>query len=163
MRKILLVLAFVSHVCMANVAVDEINHIISLKQQYAQTEPSFKSRQKDEFLADYDLIFIFRSTCPHCHKFSPVLKDFSDSFGMNVRAYSFDGPGIKEFESKPLTKELLQDLFLDAGIKTVVPALYLAHKKTSETYPLLFGEATPAQLAIRISSVVQKIKDSHDA
>lgn len=163
MKNILFFLALFSQFCMANVAVDEINQIISLKQTHSLSNGSLGTSQKDDFLSDYEFIFIFRSTCPHCHNFSPVLKDFSESFNMKVRAYSFDGPGIREFDSKPLTKELLQDLFLDPGIKTVVPALYLVHKKTSETYPLLFGEATPAQLAIRISSVIQKIKENHDA
>jgi hypothetical protein len=80
-----------------------------------------------------------------------------------VKSYSFDGPGISGFDSSPLTPELLQDLFLTPGFKTVVPALYLTNTETAEVYPVIFGEATPSQLAIRISELVKKIQEKHDA
>lgn len=159
MRLFIILLMF-SCQCVANVAIDEINQIIEAK---SINKKQMVSKRSDIFLRDYEFIFVFRSTCPHCHKFAPVLKDFSDTFSIKVNAYSFDGPDIKGFKSNPLSKDLLQALFLDAGFKTVVPALYLINKETQETYPVLFGEATPAQLAIRISQLMQKIKERRDA
>lgn len=160
--KYVILIMLLSTSIYANQAVDDINRIIGQRDSIEnRTNPLEK--KSDVFLKDYHFIFVFRSNCPHCHNFAPILKDFSKTFNIKVKSYSFDGPGISGFDSNPLTPELLQDLFLTPGFKTVVPALYLTNNETAEVYPVIFGEATPPQLAIRISELVKKIKEKHDA
>ncbi|WP_328585588.1 conjugal transfer protein TraF, partial [Legionella bozemanae] len=55
-------------------------------------------------------MFIYRSTCPHCHQFAPILRDFASSFHIPVEAYSLDGESLDGFDSANLTPELFQTL-----------------------------------------------------
>src|SRR6185312_13633686 len=42
----------------------------------------------------HGLFFFFRSDCPYCHKFAPVLKRFEADYGLTVYPVSLDGGGL---------------------------------------------------------------------
>ncbi|MCE2692580.1 MAG: conjugal transfer protein TraF, partial [Rubrivivax sp.] len=44
-----------------------------------------------QLAASHGLVFVFRSDCPFCHRFAPVLKRFAQSHGLTVLAISLDG------------------------------------------------------------------------
>ena len=65
---------------------------------------AFDEQQRDRqaqavrsLAATHGLIFIFRSDCPYCHRFAPILKRFEEEFGMTVFAVSLDGRGLPEY------------------------------------------------------------------
>ena len=140
----------------ANVAVNQLNSLL-LKKEAAHTQ--IQSPEIKNLTENYYFIFIYKGSCPHCHQFAPVLKDFSETFKVKVRAYSMDNAQLNEFEAEPLTPELFQTLFVAGSYKPVVPALFLVNRHTLEAYAVLFGEATPYQLARRLNEMMQHIEE----
>lgn len=142
----------------ANQALNELN-LITKEKSAIQNAKFTHSKELDDLQKNYELIFIHRSNCPHCHQFAPVLDDFSRTFSINVKAYSVDGGQLAPFESEKLSSEHFRTFFLSSGFKPIVPALFLLNKETFTAYPVLFGEAEPYQLASRISELMEHIKE----
>lgn len=142
---------------MANPALDSLNHILKQKNQPTRQALAIKE------LSHYSFIFIYRSNCPHCHAFAPVLDDFAKTYQVPVDAYSVDGGQIPPFESKRLPAELFRTFFVSGGFKAMVPALFLLNKETNEAYPVLFGEANPSQLSQRMYELMEHIKEQFNA
>ena len=80
------------------------------------------------------LLFFFRSDCPYCHRFAPIVKKFSGFFGFTVIPISLDNKGLPEY---PYPKENLQ-LVHQLDIK-VVPAVALMKPSTNELAIVGFG------------------------
>jgi type-F conjugative transfer system pilin assembly thiol-disulfide isomerase TrbB len=145
-----------------NVALDELKMLLNKKQEQ-QTLAQSRSKKIQEFRKQYSFIFIYRSTCPHCHQFAPVLYDFTSYYHIPVQAYSLDGQPLEGFDATSLTPELFQTLYVSGGYKPVVPALYLIHRPTTQAYAVLFGEAQPAQLAKRVDELMSHLEEQfHD-
>lgn len=163
MRMLLGIILMWTQIAYANVAVTQLNALL-LEKEAAHTKTTKASSAQVKHLADnYYFVFIYRATCPHCHQFAPVLKDFSDTFHVKVTSYSLDGEAMDEFESQPLSPELFQTLYVLGGYKATVPALFLVNRHTLEAYAVLFGEATPYQLSRRVSELMQHIEEKfHD-
>jgi type-F conjugative transfer system pilin assembly thiol-disulfide isomerase TrbB len=162
LRTLFLLLLLCMQVTYANVAVDELNALILKKQATKATDQKAHPEIKD-LSSNYYFAFIYRSTCPHCKKFSPVLKDFSGTFHIKVRAFSLDNESLDGFDALPLTPELFQTFYVAGGYKPTVPALFLVNRHTLEAYAVLFGEATPYQLAKRVHELKQHIEEKfHD-
>jgi len=80
------------------------------------------------------LLFFFRSDCPYCHRFAPILKKFSEHYEFPVIPISLDGPGLKEFPYPKTNLELAQLLKVD-----VVPAVALLEPKTQKVSMVSYG------------------------
>ncbi len=98
----------------------------------------------------HGLIFIFRSDCPYCHRFAPILKRFEQEFGMTVFPVSLDGRGLPEYPNPQM----------DNGIATrlnasVVPALYLTAPSKRQIRPVGFGVMAMTDLVERIAALAQ--------
>ena len=162
MRWILMLL-IVSQAVSANVAVDELNTLLA-KKEGATTTIALPNAAHDavkNLSENYYFVFIYKGSCPHCHKFAPVLKDFSDTFHMNVTAYSLDNQALPEYQGTPLTPELFQTFYVAGGYKTMVPALFLVNRHTLDAYAVLFGEAKNYELAARMSELMKHIEDKY--
>lgn len=97
---------------------------------------------------DHVLFFFFRSDCPYCHAFAPVLKAFEAQHGLQVVAISVDGGSMPGF---PQARR-------DNGIATTlqvsqVPALFLAQPASGTINPIGFGVLSESQLLERIAIV----------
>ena len=88
----------------------------------------------DDLSENYYFMFIYRSSCPHCHKLAPVVTDFAKTFHVGIDAYSIDGGSLKGMQGKPLTPALFQTLYVSGGYKPRVPALFLVNRDTLQTY-----------------------------
>lgn len=75
----------------------------------------------------YGVYFFYLSTCPACHKFSPVLKDFSEKHGINVLAVSADGGSLPEWPEYVTNRGQIEML----GIE-VFPTVILFDTQTQE-------------------------------
>jgi len=98
----------------------------------------------------HGLLFIFRSDCPYCHRFAPILKRFEQEFGMTVFPVSLDGRGLPEYPNPQP----------DNGIATrlnasVVPALYLTAPSKRQIHPVGFGVMALTELLERIAALAQ--------
>ncbi|HHF0526725.1 TPA: type-F conjugative transfer system pilin assembly thiol-disulfide isomerase TrbB [Legionella anisa] len=162
LRTLIFTLLLIAKPLEANVAVDELNALI-LKKQAPKAVIQKENAEIKDLSSNYYFAFIYRSTCPHCKKFSPILKDFSDTFHIKVRAFSLDNEPLDGFDTTPLTPELFQTFYVEGRYKPTVPALFLVNRHTLEAYAVLFGEATPYQLAKRVHELKQHIEEKfHD-
>ena len=101
-------------------------------------------------VSSHGLIFVFRSDCPFCHRFAPILKRFEQEFGMTVLAVSMDGGTLPDYpDARP-----------DNGIATrlqarSVPALYLTQPAKREIRPVGFGLMSDTELLERVATLAR--------
>jgi len=110
----------------------------------------FESRQRAvaALARDHVLLFFFRSDCPYCHAFAPILESFRARYGIGIVAVSVDGGALAEFP----------DFRPDNGIATAlnvaqVPALFLAQPFAGRITALGFGVLSDGELLERIATV----------
>lgn len=161
MRLVLLLLIF-APATFANVAVDELNALLTENKTtlVGRRVPMNAIKNLSE---NYYFVFIYKGSCPHCHRFAPVLKDFSDTFHLKVTSYRLDNASLPEFKGVALTPELFQTFYVAGGYKPAVPALFLVNRHTSEAYAVLFGEAKDYELANRVNELMKHIEEKYHA
>jgi conjugal transfer pilus assembly protein TraF len=98
----------------------------------------------------HGLLFIFRSDCPYCHRFAPILKRFEQEFGMTVFPVSLDGRGLPEYPNPQLDNGIAARLN-----STMVPALYLTAPSKRQIRPVGFGVMALTELLERIAALAQ--------
>jgi len=98
--------------------------------------------------ASHGLIFVFRSDCPYCHRFAPILKRFEETYGMTVVPVSLDGTGLPTYPNPRRNDGLAARLQPEA-----VPALYLAAPSRREIRPVGFGLMALSELVERIATL----------
>lgn len=119
---------------------------------------AFDERQRErdtstvrQLAATHGLVFVFRSDCPFCHRFAPVLKRFAQTHGLTVLAVSLDGGSLPEYpDARP-----------DNGIAArlnarAVPALYLTQPSRREFRPVGFGLMSDTDLLERIAALARE-------
>lgn len=94
------------------------------------------------------LVYVMRSDCPYCKKFSPLLKEFAKIHGMTIIPISLDGHGSSDF---PYPKRDLSILRAKGMIPEVVPALYLVNPRKDQVEPVGFGLMNAADLENRVA------------
>ena len=156
----ILVLLLVTKAACANVAVDELN-ILLAKKERAQTQSKEPTSVIKNLSENYYFVFIYKGSCPHCHNFAPILKDFSHSFQLEVKPYSLDNEPLSEFQGAPLTPDLFQTFYMSGGYKPAVPALFLVNRHTGDAYAVLFGEARDYELANRVNELMGHIEEKY--
>ena len=100
--------------------------------------------------ATHGLLFVFRSDCPFCHRFAPILKRFAQDFGMTVLAVSLDGAALPEYPDARPDNGLIARLNPSA-----VPALYLTAPATRQIEPVGFGLLSQSDLVERIAALAR--------
>lgn len=115
---------------------------------FEETQRTERSRTVSQLGKDHVLFFFYRSDCPYCHAFAPVLEAFQGRHGIQVVAISVDGGPMPGFPSARR----------DNGIATAlqvsqVPAVFLAQPFTGQITPVGFGVLSESQLLERISVV----------
>ena len=164
MRYLVMVilLGIASFQLQANEAINSLNALLEKKEQI-QHHKIEASKEIKDLSENYYFVFMYKSTCPHCHQFAPILKDFSDAFQIGVKSYSLDGAPLNEFYGKPLTASIFQTFYVGGGYKPTVPALFLVNRHTKEAYAVLFGEANAYQLARRVHELKKHIEEKFHA
>lgn len=113
-----------------------------------------QAKQRDATLArlskDHVLMFFFRSDCPYCHAFAPVLKKIEAVYGLQVHAVSLDGGPIPGFAAYRRDNGIARTLNV-----TQVPAVFLAQPFTGDITLLGLGVLSESQLAERIIATAQ--------
>lgn len=94
------------------------------------------------------ILFFFRSDCPYCHAFAPVLAQFQAQYGLNVVAVSVDGGGLPQFPQPRADNGISRTLQV-----TQVPAIFLAEPRAGVITPLGVGVLSEEQLVQRVAKV----------
>lgn len=142
---------------MANSALESIQEIAKIRE--ARIRSNQAPNKKETMLSEnYYFVYLYKSTCPHCQKFAPILKSFADAYHIKTKAYGFDDGPISEFPSEHLTPEIFKTFYVDGNYKPTVPALFLVNKHTNEAYAVLFGDAEPYELSQRVDKLLGHIE-----
>ena len=93
----------------------------------------------------YAFVLFFESTCPHCQRFAPILKEWADQHHFHVYAFTLDGKGLPSFPHPiPAVSSIKQTFFGTAPIET--PSLFLVNVQTNNALPIAQGEMSRAEL-----------------
>jgi conjugal transfer pilus assembly protein TraF len=140
----------------------DLDYALSGRPTNAMAINVFDDQQRDRdaqtvrgLASTHGLIFVFRSDCPFCHRFAPILKRFEQEFGMTVLAVSMDGGTLPEYP----------DARADNGIATrlnarSVPALYLTQPSKREIRSIGFGLMSDSELLERIATLSRDRSDT---
>lgn len=112
-------------------------------QVNAQEEKAIRNLAKQS-----GLFFFYRSTCPYCQKFSPIVKEFSERYNISVIPVTTDGISLPEFPNS----------YIDQGQSakfnvTVEPALFAVDPYTHKAYPVSYGLISEEDLKKRILDI----------
>lgn len=141
-----------------------INNMISdqLTSVSDKTDNQNLSKENKNNINRFAFILFYLHSCPHCQRFDPILRDFSENNKIPVLAYTLDGQSLPSFpNSVNPTKTEVMKFFPTKS--PVVPTLFLMDQKTHRIYPVLQGEATEAQLSQRYSHVTEKISEMRNS
>lgn len=113
------------------------------QKSLAESESAIKALSRD-----HALFFFFRSDCPYCHTYAPILEQFASRFGLMIVPISLDGGGIPSFESPRTDNGIARTLNV-----TQVPATFLAHPSSGTITPVGFGVLSTDQLINRVTVI----------
>ena len=104
----------------------------------------------------YEFILFYSTTCPHCLKFAPTLRQYSDKSGIPIQAFAVNGNKSHYFpNSIPLTQETIEQFF-GKNASLALPSLFLLNKKNLHAYPVSQGALTYTELQLRMSKLIPK-------
>lgn len=115
---------------------------------FDETQRAERSRTVAQLGKDHVLFFFYRSDCPYCHAFAPVLEAFQGRHGIQVVAISIDGGPLPGFPGARRDNGIANALQVSQ-----VPAVYLAQPFTGQITPIGFGVLSESQLLERIAIV----------
>lgn len=98
------------------------------------------------------LFFFFRSDCPYCHRFAPLLKTFEAKHGLKIYPISMDGGALPDFPHPNLDNGISNTLNV-----RMVPTLFLASPGKAEIIPLGAGILSETELLQRIATAVKPL------
>ena len=138
-------------------SVPELDYGLTGRPTNAMAINAFDDQRRDKdadtvrgLAATHGLLFVFRSDCPFCHRFAPILKRFEQEFGMTVLAVSLDGAALPEYPHAQPDNGIAARLNPSA-----VPALYLTAPTTREIQPIGFGLMSLSELTERIATLAR--------
>ena len=96
------------------------------------------------------LFFFYRSTCPYCVRFAPILKEFAETYGLTVIPITTDGISLPEFpNSYPNHGQAAK-----FQVK-VEPALFIVNPYTHQAIPVSYGLTSEADLKRKILNITE--------
>ena len=130
---------------------------VNTQAQVAQAKINSEEEQHklNQAANKYGLVFFFRSDCPYCHKFAPILKKLAQRFDFQIMDVSLDGQGIKEYPNPQPNLELGKRLNVE-----VVPALFMIDTKENIATPVSYGFSDWTALKNKITVAAQKMQDN---
>lgn len=115
---------------------------------FDEAQRAERSRTVAQLGKDHVLFFFYRSDCPYCHAFAPVLEAFQARHGIQVVAVSIDGGPMPGFPGARRDNGIANALQVSQ-----VPAVFLAQPFTGQITPIGFGVLSESQLLERIAIV----------
>ncbi len=133
----------------------ELNYSIShptnnvALQVYHENESKEKDVALDQFAEHSGLFFFYRSTCPYCQQFAPILKRFAEAHHIVVIPITMDGISLPEFPESKQDSGQAEKFHV-----TVEPSLYAVDPLTQRAYPVAFGLTSETELQNNIYNIM---------
>lgn len=90
---------------------------------------------------NYQLYFFYRSTCPYCQRFAPIVKDFAETYGFNVLPITTDGISLPEFPDSYINQGESQIYNV-----TVEPTLFAVNPVTHKAIRIATGLTSQSEI-----------------
>ena len=140
-------------------------------------DPSILSLNKN-----YTIVLFYESTCPHCQRFDPILKQFADTYHFKVYPFTVDGKSLPSFENSYSVQPSILASFFDltqdgevlpsfsnadatgvlqslmAQNRIIVPAAFLIDQNTMKVYLISIGEELMPDLINRMEQISQEVQ-----
>lgn len=96
------------------------------------------------------LFFFYRSSCPYCVRFAPILKDFAETYGLTIIPITTDGISLPEFPNSYPDQGQAAKFQVKAE-----PALFIVNPYTRQAIPVSYGLTSEADLKRRILNIAE--------
>ncbi len=127
---------------------NQLGRQIYLDQQGAQQDAAIYELAKHS-----GLFFFYRSQCPYCERFAPILKHFSEHYGIAVIAITLDGVALPEFpQSRVDSGQAVRFRVIEE------PALFTVNPYTHKVIPVSYGLISENDLRTRILDIATNFK-----
>jgi len=113
--------------------------------EYQDQRSRTRARAVAEVAKTHGLFFFFKGSCPYCHVFSPILRKFSEAYGIEILPISLDGGTLPEFPRPRVDTRVAAEL----GVKTV-PSVFLVDPARRNVIPVGSGVMSMQDLVERI-------------
>lgn len=123
------------------------------RQVYLDNKSQAQAQAVKTFFQDKGLYFFFRSTCPYCQRFAPILKHFADQNNITVIPISLDGIGLPDFPNFKTDNGQAQKFQV-----TVEPSLFVVDPRAGKAMPVGYGLMSEQALTQRIYELATQFK-----
>ncbi len=128
----------------------------NIAKQVENRETHSKENQAVSQLAkNYGLFFFYRSSCPYCQRFAPIVKDFAQTYGITVVPITTDGISLPEFPNSYQDKGQAEKFHI-----TVEPALFAVNPYTQKAFPVAYGLISESDLKTKIFDIATRFGGS---
>ncbi len=103
------------------------------------------------------LFFFYRSSCPYCQRFAPIVKDFSQRYGIAVIPITTDGIALPSFPDSRVDQGQAEKFHV-----SVEPALFTVNPYTHQAIPVSYGLTTEDELRSRILEIATNFKRDNE-
>ncbi|MCS5712875.1 conjugal transfer protein TraF [Candidatus Berkiella aquae] len=107
---------------------------------------------------NYGIFYFYKSSCPYCERFSPILRTFGDRYKIKILAISLDGKATKGFNIFKSDNGIAEKW----GI-IQVPAIYAVSPLQDEVIPIAFGLISRSELEQRFLLFYENLKGREHA
>ena len=120
---------------------------------YQEEESKNKDAAVAAFAKHTGLFFFYRSTCPYCQRFAPIVKHFAESYGITVIPITMDGIPLPEFPDSHADTGQAKKFHV-----TVEPSLFAVDPYTQKAFPVAYGLTSETELRENIYKIITNFK-----
>jgi conjugal transfer pilus assembly protein TraF len=124
------------------------------RQVYSDVHHKTENEAIRKLAAKSGLFYFYKSNCPYCQKFAPIIKNFSKAYGISIIPISLDGEISPEFPDSQIDKGQAAKLNV-----TVTPALFAVNPKSKKVIPIAYGLISQEDLRQRILDVATNFNE----
>jgi conjugal transfer pilus assembly protein TraF len=129
---------------------NQVGREVYLDELNAQQENAIKALAQQS-----GLFFFYRSNCPYCQRFAPIVKEFSERYGIAVIPITTDGVALAEFPNSRIDQGQAQKFYV-----TVEPALFTVNPYTHQAIPVAYGLMSESDLRQRILDIATHMQET---
>jgi conjugal transfer pilus assembly protein TraF len=123
------------------------------RARYDERQQAEREQTLRDLRDTHAILYFARSDCAYCADQSPILKGFSQNYGMRVLAVSLDGRPLHFFPDAKPDNGISMIASGGSGI-TTVPAIFLIDRRNQNIMPLGVGVIAGDELAERIRVLI---------
>lgn len=120
-------------------------------QVYHEKESGEKDASIVAFSKQTGLFFFYKSTCPYCQRFAPILKNFAARYGLTIIPVTMDGIPLPEFPDSRSDNGQSRKFNV-----TVTPSLFAVNPYTQKAYPVAYGLTSETELRDNIYKIMTR-------